>query len=325
MQQSRRPRRPRHAAGMPESLVVHEGLDFNLDLARIEDVDEERRFSDDAARPFFRDRLTGRLDGAPLDRKKLPFGREAREEREERAREREARKREARGRAAHELEAAGAAHHDRSSVHDRFHRFSSLVDDNNVDAVFSHPDGPTVVLDGEFHGGRHHHHQGGPFGSDMEFHHHGGPRHMEFPGGHHHNGGPFREHNRQERGDHLRSRNRLPEEYENSEWFDSMDDGEGLVDIVLGFFFLVGTVTLLLLPLFMIARALKNMGRPVVLPSSSEFGARRRAHAANVAAAADGYQALPEDGGEEELVEEDDDDAIVVTGTPVNPPPSVHL
>lgn len=275
------------------------------------------------------DRLTGGLKRAPsdADKKRAVW----RQERERRVREREAR---GRGEQILAIEAQDPEPLS-NTIHGRVHRSHSRA---GVDLE-------------EIHGGRHHagrvsHHHEGQFGPGAEFHegpHHGGPfgSDAEFPSGfQHHHGGPLREHNRPERGDHLRSRNRLPEEYENSQWFDSLDDDEGLLEIVLGFFFLIGAATLLLLPFFLLARALKSMGRRgggrscdgaggAEEPSSVlGFAARRRAHAANVAAAADGYQALPEDDGEQEqglAEEEEDDDAIVVTGAPVNPPPSVHL
>lgn len=279
-------------------------------------------------------RVIDRSERPPHTLKKRAFGRQ---EREHTAREREARGHGVPGlalEAPEDFEALeGPARH--STVLDRVHRFPIRVGDDRVEFHGARHHERAFGPDGEFHIGRHHEgmpalgpelhgnpHHGDPFGSDADFH--SGFRH----------GGLLREHSRQERGGHLRSRNRFPEEYENSEWFDSMDDGEGLVDVVLGFFFLIGAATLLLLPFFLLARALKRMGRRGGGRShdgsgGNGFAARRRAHAANVAAAADGYQALPEDGGEEEEEEEelteDDRDGIVVTGTPVNPPPSVHL
>lgn len=265
--------------------------------------------------------------------KKRAFGRR---ERERTAREGEARGRGVQGLALEAPENLESLEgHDRlSTVHARFDRPPVRVGDNRVEFHGARHHEEAFGPDGEFHGGRHHKkmfalgpephgnpHHGEQFGSDADFR-------LGFP-----HGALLREHNRQERGGHLRSRNRFPEEYENSEWFDSMDDGEGLVDVVLGFFFLIGAATLLLLPFFLLARALKRMGRGGDGRShdgsgGTGFAARRRAHAANVAAAADGYQALPEDGDEQEEDEElaaEDDDEIVVTGTPVNPPPSVHL
>ena len=272
----------------------HAGLREAPDLDGGVVVAGDRLFSDDHENPFFMDNVTSRLQRAPHDhmKNKRAIGR--------RGRANSAREREAQGREGYDLELLGARASS-SSAHDRAHRFPSLKGD--VHAKF-HGDRlhEGVALNAEFHGGPHH---GGPFGSDADFR-----------SGFHH-GGPFREHNRPVRGDHLRSRNRFPEEYENSEWFDSMDEGEGLVDVLLGFFFFVGAATLLLLPFFLLVLALKRMAR--------REGGRSRVGAGgpDVAAAPDGYQALPEDGGEQEL--EEDDDAIVVTGTPVNPPPSVNL
>lgn len=310
------------------------------------------QLTDRANNPLFVDGLTGedalRHHGEKTESgvDRLPDGQEA-----SRARHAVKRGRPARlPRGEHE---AGENHDRKRPARHNFHKLGPddfplselLLDVGGESLEGPHSGGPFGPI-GDFHGGRRH--NGDRFGPGGEFNsgHHGGPFSLdaEFLNDHpyhrHHHGGPFREHNRQQRGDHLRSRNRLPEEYENSEWFDSMDEDEGLVDIVLGFFFIVGASTLLLLPFFLLARALKKMGRrggrsrgdadgpSPPAPSSSVFGfaSRRRAHAASVAAAADGYQALPEDAGEGEGVGEDsDDDAIVVTGTPVNPPPSVHL
>lgn len=128
----------------------------------------------------------------------------------------------------------------------------------------------------------------------------------------------FHEHNnRQNRGDHIRYRNRLPDEYEDSQWFEDLDleDGVDFVEGVLGFFFFIGSITLVLLPFFLLASALKRMVR-LARRSHSSAGSGSGSPPAP-AAAPEGYQALLEDVS--------DDDAAVVTGTPVNPPPSVHI
>lgn len=141
------------------------------------------------------------------------------------------------------------------------------------------------------------------------------PQHARHPGGlpgpQHRDGGSR---------DHIRYRNRHPEDP--NMWFaDSFDSVEDLdlIETVLAMFFFIGSVTLLLLPFFLLARALKRLVR--------------RAHGDGGGDdAPDGYQALPEDDGAQQRGRNgrgggavDDDDAIVVTGTPVNPPPSVHV
>lgn len=143
------------------------------------------------------------------------------------------------------------------------------------------------------------------------------------------------DHNHHQHGDHLRNRNRLPEEFEDPRF----ERGSDLIESILAFFFFVGAFTLLLLPFFLMGRAIKLMVRNArrasrsssassismpPAPASSGFGGcsvRRRVDTANAAAAAEGYQALPEDSSDES----NDDDAIVVTGMPVNPPPSVNV
>lgn len=122
---------------------------------------------------------------------------------------------------------------------------------------------------------------------------------------------------RHHRGDHIRFRNPLPEDFENqrawlSDSFDADGDGPDLIEAVLAFFFFIGAVTLMLLPFFLLGRALKRMVRN---------------GGGGDAEAPDGYYALPEDAAAAGMVSADDDgdDSIVVTGTPVNPPPSVHL
>lgn len=136
-------------------------------------------------------------------------------------------------------------------------------------------------------------------------------------------GGPHVHSKQHHHGDHIRFRNRLPEDFENNRaWltdsFDMDGDGPDLVEGVLAFFFFVGACTLLLLPFFLLGRALKRL----VHSSRGD----------DEDAAPDGYYALPEDAATADasavaagMVSADDDDSIVVTGTPVNPPPSVHL
>lgn len=146
----------------------------------------------------------------------------------------------------------------------------------------------------------------------------------------------FLDHSNQ-RSHHIRSRNSLPDKYEESGWFEDLelDEGCDYVEGALTVFFFVGAFTLLFFPFFLLARALKRMvrnareshynGASAVLPSmpprpaSSGFGDCAERRRGTAAAAAYGYQALPD-------VEDSaatDDDAIVVTGMPVNPPPSV--
>lgn len=109
--------------------------------------------------------------------------------------------------------------------------------------------------------------------------------------------------------DHMRFRNRLPDEYEEM-WFEDMDDeGCDFVEAVLAMFFFIGAFTLLALPVILFARTLKRMVRR---GRSARYSAAPRA-------APDGYQAMPEE------KDSMDEDAIVVTGTPVNPPPSVNV
>lgn len=128
-------------------------------------------------------------------------------------------------------------------------------------------------------------------------------------------------------GDHIRFRNRLPEDYENrGAWFEDSfltdEDGPDLAESILALFFFIGAFTLLLLPFFLLGRALKRM-------------VRHTRGGDGAGDAPDGYRALS---GEDRLAVGDggggggggggvvdDDDAIVVTGTPVNPPPSIHL
>lgn len=126
--------------------------------------------------------------------------------------------------------------------------------------------------------------------------------------------GGFHEHNnRHNRGDHLRFRNRLPDEYEESQWFDNLDLDRSfdVVETALAFFFFIGAFTLMVLPFVLLVRSIKRM---VIRARRSHSSA---ASPPAPAAAPDGYQALPDDPS--------DDDAVVVTGTPVNPPPSVQI
>lgn len=143
------------------------------------------------------------------------------------------------------------------------------------------------------------------------------------------------DHNHHQHGDHLRYRNRLPEEFEDPRF----ERGSALIESILTFFFFIGAFTLLLLPFFLMGRAIKLMVRNArrasrsssassvsmpPAPASSGFGGcpvRRRVDTANAAAAAEGYHALPEDSSDESS----DDNTIVVTGMPVNPPPSVNV
>ncbi|CAM9809745.1 unnamed protein product [Ectocarpus sp. 4 AP-2014] len=120
---------------------------------------------------------------------------------------------------------------------------------------------------------------------------------------------------------HIRSRNRLPEDLENRgrAWLEDSLDGEdiGPVEGILAFFFFIGTCTLLLLPFFLLGRALRKLVRGGAGGGGSGSGD-----------APDGYQALPDDATAAVAAagrRGDDDDNVVVTGTPVNPPPSVHL
>lgn len=134
-------------------------------------------------------------------------------------------------------------------------------------------------------------------------------------------GGPRVHPKRHHRGDHIRFRNPLPEDFENqrawlSDSFDADGDGPDLIEAILAFFFFIGAMTLMLLPFFLLGRALKRMVRNGGGDGSD-------------AEAPDGYYALPEDDSAAAAAgmvsADDDDDSIVVTGTPVNPPPSVHL
>lgn len=120
--------------------------------------------------------------------------------------------------------------------------------------------------------------------------------------------------------DHIRSRNRLPEDLENRgrAWLEDSLDGEdiGPVEGILAFFFFIGTCTLLLLPFFLLGRALRKLVRAGAGGAGGGSGD-----------APDGYQALPDDTTAAVAAGRrgDDDDNVVVTGTPVNPPPSIHL
>ncbi|CAM9565229.1 unnamed protein product [Ectocarpus sp. 12 AP-2014] len=123
--------------------------------------------------------------------------------------------------------------------------------------------------------------------------------------------------------DHIRSRNRLPEDLENRgrAWLEDSLDGEdiGPVEGILAFFFFIGTCTLLLLPFFLLGRALRKLVRA---------GAGTVGGGSGSGDAPDGYQALPDDATAAVAAADrhgDDDNNVVVTGTPVNPPPSVHL
>ena len=145
-------------------------------------------------------------------------------------------------------------------------------------------------------------------------------------------GGQQPEHHRRHGGDHIRFRNRLPEDFDfeksdhHLRWFeDSFDpdgDGPDLVEGILALFFFVGAFTLLLLPFFLLGRALKRLVR-----SARGCGGGGDEDED----APDGYLALPDDAASVPAVSaahdhhDDDDDSIVVTGTPVNPPPSVHI
>ncbi|CAB1118846.1 unnamed protein product [Ectocarpus sp. CCAP 1310/34] len=122
--------------------------------------------------------------------------------------------------------------------------------------------------------------------------------------------------------DHIRSRNRLPEDLETRgrAWLEDSLDGEdiGPVEGILAFFFFIGTCTLLLLPFFLLGRALRKLVRAGAGGSGGSGSGD----------APDGYQALPDDATTAVAAADrrgDDDDNVVVTGTPVNPPPSVHL
>ncbi|CBJ29527.1 expressed unknown protein [Ectocarpus siliculosus] len=127
--------------------------------------------------------------------------------------------------------------------------------------------------------------------------------------------------------DHIRSRNRLPEDLENRgrAWLEDSLDGEdiGPVEGILAFFFFIGTCTLLLLPFFLLGRALRKLVRAGAGGGGSGSGSGSGSDAP------DGYQALPDDATAAVPAAAgrrgDDDDNVVVTGTPVNPPPSVHL
>lgn len=163
------------------------------------------------------------------------------------------------------------------------------------------------------------------------------------PHGHHHGRrGRFHDHSHHENShhDHLRYRNRLPDDFDRGSWHDSFEGDFEDCDFVQGllaFFFFIGAFTLFLLPFVLFARALKRLARGTASsrfprssstppgPSSSAFGVfarRRESNTAAASAAAAGYQPLPE---EPTTAQDDDDDAIVVTGTPVNPPPSVNI
>lgn len=158
----------------------------------------------------------------------------------------------------------------------------------------------------------------GPFGNGRL---RGRPSHSRFSGGEvtfeehvprpH---GGFHEHNnRHNRGDHLRFRNRLPDEYEEPQWFDDLDLDRSfdVVEATVAFFFFIGAFTLMVLPFILLARSIKRM---VIRARRSHSSA---ASPPGPTAAPEGYQALLDDAS--------DDDAVVVTGTPVNPPPSVHI
>eukprot|EP00752_Nemacystus_decipiens_P013072 g11561.t1 len=126
-------------------------------------------------------------------------------------------------------------------------------------------------------------------------------------------GGPHVHPKRHHRGDHIRFRNPLPEDFENqrawlSDSFDVDGDGPDLVEAILAFFFFIGAITLMLLPFFLLGRALKRMVRNGGSGSGGDTEAP------------DGYYALPDDAAPAGMVSAaDDDDSIVVTGTP---PPS---
>lgn len=137
--------------------------------------------------------------------------------------------------------------------------------------------------------------------------------------------------------DHLRYRNQFPDDYEDSRWFEDSFEGDMDCDFLQGllaFFFFVGAFTLVLMPFVLFARALKGMVRGHVHRSSASFSAQpgsapfafgdfvRRSHTAE-AAAPEGYQPLPEEASPN--TQDSDDEAVVVTGTPVNPPPSVNI
>lgn len=126
-------------------------------------------------------------------------------------------------------------------------------------------------------------------------------------------------------GDHIRFRNRLPDDLDLESrrgaaagWladsFDVDGDGPDLVEGILALFFFIGAFTLLLLPFFLLGRALKRLVRSGHDDDDD---------------APDGYRPLPDDAAAAApaaaLSAHDDGDSIVVTGTPVNPPPSVHL
>eukprot|EP00903_Cladosiphon_okamuranus_P010123 g9586.t1 len=130
-------------------------------------------------------------------------------------------------------------------------------------------------------------------------------------------GGPRVHPKHHHRGDHIRFRNPLPEDFENQGWlsdsFDVDGDGPDLVEAILAFFFFIGAMTLMLLPFFLLARALKRMVR-----NGGGGGG-----GGDDADAPDGYYALLEDAesasasaSAARMAAAEEDDSIVVTGTP---------
>lgn len=150
----------------------------------------------------------------------------------------------------------------------------------------------------------HHHHHGGMMTSDMALSE-GDLMIMEEITIPHTAHGAIREDSQHDR---IGNRNHIPDD----EFLLENDQGGKMLLTVLAFFFFVGASTLIIMPFLLFARALRRLVRGNRRARATPFSRRNGA----VAGAPEGYEALPED---------TDDDAIVVTGTPVNPPPSVNI